>query len=321
VLYRQIEVCAVHRRAKGGDALLDIRTLKTFCTVVKHQNFHKAAEELAYAQSTITMQIKKLEEDLGICLLHRGRQGFQLTEAGRYLYEHAEQMVQEMEQLREGIKHIRTGEAGFIRLGVMEPFASYRLPIILKSYIERYPRVHLSLQIHSNQALGNLIRQGELDAAICTLPDDLAGLHYEKLLSEQLALLMPEDHPLVREEIITLPMLLQEQLLITSSVCPFRRTLEQAMMSRGLVPKYRMEVSNMLAVQHYVAAGYGIAAVPVVSTSPPPQGCVLRPLRDSQLAIEIHLLYPRQPASWRRPFQDLITAIRSSSEVDERCPV
>ena len=298
---------------------MDIRTLKTFCTVVKHQSFHRAAEELAYAQSTITMQIKKLEEDLGICLMQRGRQGFQLTEAGHYLYAHAEQLVQEMEQLREGIEHIRSGEAGFIRLGVMEPFASYRLPGILKPYIDRYPEVQLSLQIHSNQALGSLIRQGELDAAICTLPDDLGGLHYEKLLVEKLALLIPEDHPLAREETISLPMLLHEQLLITSPICPFRKTLERAMASLGLIPKYRMEVSNMLAVKHYVAAGYGIAAVPLISTWPLPPGCVLRQLEEPRLDIEICLIYPRQLPSQRRPFQDLLEAIRASSGHEDDC--
>lgn len=297
---------------------MDIRTLHTFCTVVKHQNFHKAAEELAYAQSTVSMQIKKLEEDLGVCLLQRGRQGFQLTEAGLYLYEHAEQMVQELEQLREGIQHIRSGEAGYIRLGTIEPFASYYLPGILKPYIDQYPKVHLSLQIHSNHTLGHLIRQGEMDVAICSLPDDLSGLYYERLFVEKLALLLPEDHHLASEETITLPMLTHEQLLTTSPDCPFRRILDQAMASRGLVPRYRMEVSHMLAVKHFVAAGYGIAAVPIGSAWPLPPRCVLRQLHEPQLEIEIYLIYPRHLPGWRRPFHDVLAVIRSTFLHDDR---
>lgn len=296
---------------------MDIKTIKTFRTIVKHRNFQKAAEELAYAQSTVTMQIKKLEDELGTRLLERGKQGFHLTEAGLYLYEQAELLLDEVEKLQEGIEHIRTGEAGYIRLGVMEPYASYRLPALLKPFVTRYPRVNLSVQIQSNQALGNMVQQGELDIAICTLPDDLSGLHYEKLLVEEIALLIPQDHPFAAEQEISLSMLQEEPLLITSPVCPFRKSLEKAMSDKGLRPRYHMEVSNMLAVKHYVSAGYGIAAIPTVAAEPLPPGCLLRPLHGVQLGIEISLVYPRQFPNRRKSVRELLDTLRSGAEKQE----
>lgn len=291
---------------------MDVRSIRTFRTIVKHRSFQKAAEELAYAQSTVTMQMKKLEDELGTKLIDRGKHSFQLTEAGLFLYERGEQLLFELEHLQEGIQHIRTGEAGYIRLGVMEPYASYRLPHILKPYFNRYPKVHLNLQIQSNQALGEMIRHGSLDIAICTLPDELAGLHYEKLLIEELALLIPHNHPFAQDKEISLNMLIEEQLLITSPVCPFRKGLEKVMADEGLRPHYRMEVSNMLAVKQYVSAGYGIAAVPTVAAEPLPPSCVLRRLHGFNLGIEISMVYSNQLSIQRRATRALLETIRSS---------
>jgi len=290
---------------------MDIKSIITFRTIVKHRNFHKAAEELAYAQSTVTMQMKKLEDELGTKLIERGKQGFQLTEAGHYLYERGELLMHEYERLHEGIQQIRAGEAGYIRLGVMEPYASYRLPNILKSYVNRYPNVHLNLQIQSNQTLGEMTRLGALDLAICTLPDELADLHYEKLLVEEIALLIPQHHPFASANAISLPMLVEEQLLITSPICPFRKGLENAMADEGLQPHYRMEVSNMLAVKQYVSAGYGIAAVPIVAAEPQPPGCVIRPLYGLQLSIEIGMVYSNRLSNQRRTLRALHETIRA----------
>ncbi len=95
---------------------MDLKTLKTFQLIVSLGSFNRAAEELNYAQSTVTMQIQKLESDLGVQLIERGK-GLQLTIAGRLFHERSLQIVKDLERLQSRISDLLLGEAGHIRLG------------------------------------------------------------------------------------------------------------------------------------------------------------------------------------------------------------
>lgn len=105
---------------------MDIKTLKTFQMIVNYGSFMRAAEELNYAQSTVTMQIQKLESDMGIQLIERGKK-IKLTEAGRMFYEQSLHIVKDMEQLHENMDNLQRGTAGNIRIGVTE--TDCQLPI------------------------------------------------------------------------------------------------------------------------------------------------------------------------------------------------
>lgn len=101
---------------------MDLKTLKTFQMIVKYGSFVRAAEEMNYVQSTVTMQIQKLESDLGVQLIERGKK-IQLTEAGRLFHDQSLQIVKSMEQLQTNLSDLKLGEAGNIRIGVTEqPF-------------------------------------------------------------------------------------------------------------------------------------------------------------------------------------------------------
>ncbi|MBU8598878.1 LysR family transcriptional regulator [Shouchella clausii] len=257
---------------------MDLRSIKTFQTIIKHGSFQKAAEELSYAQSTITMQMKKLESELGVVLIERGKP-FQLTEAGRLLALQGDLLLQEFERLQERMDALVKGEAGHIRVGAMEPAASYRLPYALAPFYEKFPRVNVSVQIESSRKLIEMVEADELDLAICTAANVPTTVRFLPLFPEEVAILMPDAHPLANEKDISLPQLENEPMLITTAACPFRRNIEKQMRDRGLRPTYRMEISNMLALKHYVQAGYGIAAVPIRCVMPPPKGTVLKAIR------------------------------------------
>ncbi|TSB47852.1 LysR family transcriptional regulator [Alkalicoccobacillus porphyridii] len=268
---------------------MDLRSIKTFRTIVKHKSFQKAAEELAYAQSTITMQMKKLEQELGVLLIERGK-NFQLTEAGRLLNAKGEVLLKDYDILQELMADFIHGESGDIRIGVMEPTASYRMPHVLTPFYEKFPKVNVNIQIQSSRALVEMVKKGEIDLAICTAPDEISTLHFSPLFTEDVALLMQNSHPLANRESVRLEDIEDEMILITTAICPFRRNLEKQMIDKGLKPKYRMEISNMLALKHYVELGYGLAAVPIIAASPPPPGTVLKPLQDFQKELTVGLM-------------------------------
>src|SRR4051812_43554305 len=118
---------------------MDLKAIKTFQTIARLGSFQKASDELNYVQSTVTMQIQKLESDLGVKLIQRGRK-IQLTEAGRVFNEKADLLLKDLEYVQNSMDEWLHGETGKIRIGAIEPMAIYRMPNILSAFCEEYPK-------------------------------------------------------------------------------------------------------------------------------------------------------------------------------------
>ncbi|MCI3920443.1 LysR family transcriptional regulator [Paenibacillus sp. TRM 82003] len=280
---------------------MDLKSLKTFHTIVKCGSFHRAAQELNYVQSTVTMQIQKLESELGVTLIDRGKE-MTLTEAGRIFYEESSPIVKNMEHLQTSITNITSGEAGHIRLGVTEPTASYRLPQILKAFMSDYPKIRFSVEIASTSVLIERIRKGELDLALSTAPDIGSDLYFEPLFHETFVALLPEHHPLTANDTLTPQDFAGHRLLITSNTCPYRKKLEFVLQEKGSIMLDTMEIGSMTALRFYVEQGLGIALVPKIVVDSGAKGTTVRGIDESLIHITFGLLckqssYPFQQAS------------------------
>ncbi|WP_274365861.1 LysR family transcriptional regulator [Paenibacillus thermotolerans] len=281
---------------------MDLKTLKSFQLVAKYGSFIRAADEMNYAQSTITMQIQKLEANLGVQLIERGKK-IRLTEAGRLFYEQSLQIVKNMERLRESMYDYRMGEAGDLRLGVTEPTASYRLPDLLKRFLSQYPKIRISVDIANTTTLSERLLKGDIDVALCSAPDFGSDLFFEPLFQEKFAVLLPENHPLADKEAIAPDDLRGYRLLITSATCPYRRKLETVLKESGNNSLDTMEIGSMTALNYYVESGLGIALVPKISLEKalPPETTV-RAMKGSPIDMTFGILckaseYPLKPAS------------------------
>ncbi len=265
-----------------------MKNLKTFHLIVKYGSFIRAAEEMNYAQSTVTMQMQRLETELGVELLERGKT-IALTEAGRLFYEQSLQIMNRLEQLQSSLADIQSGDAGHVRFGVTEPTASYRLPRLLGRFQAMYPKIKLSVDIGSSSGLAEKIHKGEVDFALCSAPDLTVGLYFEQLFHEKFVVLLPEDHVLANRSIIVPADFQGHRLLITSVTCPYRRKLEMALKEAAITPLDTMEIGGMTALQYYVEAGLGIALVPEIGLNPIPAGTVARSM-DVPIDMSIGLL-------------------------------
>ncbi|KAE8561882.1 LysR family transcriptional regulator [Paenibacillus polymyxa] len=268
---------------------MDIKALKTFQMIVNCGSFMRAAETLNYAQSTVTMQIQRLESDLGVQLIERGKK-IKLTEAGRMFYEQSLHIVKDMEQLQENMENLQKGTAGDIRIGVTEPTASYRLPEILKRFLNHYPYIRISVEFGNTPTLSERILKGDVDIALCSAPDLGTELYFEPLFKENFVVLMPEHHPLAQKECIGPSDLQGHRLLITSSICPYRRKLEMVMKEHGITTLDTMEIGSMTALKSYVECELGIALVPQILVHPVPAGTAVRQLSGSLIDMTFGLL-------------------------------
>ncbi|MBB6675134.1 LysR family transcriptional regulator [Cohnella nanjingensis] len=268
---------------------MDPRTMKTFQLIVELGSFNRAAEALNYAQSTVTMQIQKLESELGVALFARGKT-IALTDAGRWYYEQSIPVVRQLEDLRSRLADFRAGEAGQLRIGANEPLASCRLPSLLSRFQSRYPKIDVSVAVANTPVLSERLLRGELDFAICSAPELGANLFFEPLFTETFALLVPERHPLDGRADVRLADLADHRLLITASNCPYRRKLEFLLHRADQAQPATMEVSSMTALPSYVASGLGVALVPRILLAPPPSGTRIADLRDAAIDLPIGLL-------------------------------
>ncbi|MFD1953079.1 LysR family transcriptional regulator [Paenibacillus thailandensis] len=265
---------------------MDLRTLKTLHLIIKYGSFIRAAEELNYAQSTVTMQIQKLEAELGIQLLERGKT-IRLTEPGRLFYEKSLDIVRQLEQLQTQVTDVQTGEAGTVRLGVTEPNASYRLPRLMQRFMAEHPKIRVSIEVSNTPALAEALMRGNIDFALCSTPDNTGfDLYFEPLFQERFVLLMPQNHPLSVKETVEPIDLHEHRLFITSATCPYRKQLEVMLRQSGNVSGETMEIGSMTALKHYVETGLGIALVPQIQLEAKPTGTTVRAMKGDS----VHML-------------------------------
>jgi DNA-binding transcriptional LysR family regulator len=258
---------------------MEMRMIKTFQTIVKLGSFQQAAEALQYSQPAITLHMQKLEADLGMKLLDRGKK-IKLTEAGKIFYARADQLLKEYEYLTNTITDIQQGQAGFVRIGVSEPTASHRLPAILSSFVKQNPKIKLSVRIGDSKLLNELLIDEQLDFAVCPSPETSMDTEFQPLLFEPMALLLYDSHPFAQGDAIHLADLKGQQFLFTPPNCPIRIRIEQ-LLSEKIDSDYQgIEISNIRSHKYYVQAQLGITIAPIATICPAIPGTVIQKISD-----------------------------------------
>lgn len=285
---------------------MELRHIYTFQAIVKEGSFLRAAEKLMYAQSTITLHIQQLEAELGVKLFIRQGKKVHLTEAGRSLQEQADSLVARAMALQQTMFDLVAGEAGHVRIGVIEPTASLRLPPILAPFCQERPRIHLTLEVGNTQFISQRVASGALDLGICSLPAAHLGLDFEPLFVEQLALLLPEQHPLAEISSIRVQDLVRHRLLLSEQACPYRKLVENALQQRGRSPYSGLEIGSLETLKHAVQSGMGIALLPRVTITPPPARTILREIEGSDLSLPIGLVLLADEISPSRALEALL---------------
>lgn len=285
---------------------MELRHIYTFQAIVKEGSFLKAAEKLMYAQSTITLHIQQLEAELGVKLFIRQGKKVQLTEAGRSLQEQADSLVARAMALQQTMFDLVAGEAGHVRIGVIEPTASQRLPQILAPFCRERPRIHLTLEVGTTRFISQRVASGALDLGICSLPKAHLGLDFEPLFVEQLILLLPEQHPLTEAPSIHIQDLARHRLLLGERACPYRELVENALQQRGKNPYTGLEIGSLETLKYAVQSKMGIALLPRAAVTPPPAQTVLREIEGDGLSLPIGLVLLADEISPSRALEALL---------------
>jgi len=248
---------------------MNLRALQYFIKLADLRHFSKAADACFVSQPTLSTQIRKLEEELGVQLVERSPKNIMLTPVGEEIAERARMVLSDIDQMRAVARRSGNPADGVLRLGLFPTLAPYFLPHVVPSLRRRYPNLRLQLAEEKTEGILRMLRQGELDAALLALPINGEGLEIEVLFEEPFVLALPGQHPLVKQKQITVKDLEGAELLLLEEGHCLRDHALAVCALANAHERVDFHATSMETLRQMVAADVGITLMPLLAVKPP----------------------------------------------------
>ncbi|MEI6618991.1 MAG: LysR substrate-binding domain-containing protein [Betaproteobacteria bacterium] len=306
---------------------MTLTELKYIVAVAREKHFGKAADACFVSQPTLSVAVKKLEEELDVKLFERSANEVSVTALGEEIVRQAQSVLEQAANIKDIAKRGKDPLAGALKLGVIYTIAPYLLPDLVRQVITRTPQMPLMLQENFTVKLLEMLRTGEIDCAILAEPFPDAGLALAPLYDEPFFAAVPSSHPLARQSQVSAEELKNETMLLLGNghcfrdhvleVCPeFARFASDA---EGIRKSF--EGSSLETIKHMVAAGMGITLVPRLSV--PAEALRASKARSPKMFVKYLPVHDDKGASpptrrvvlaWRRSFTryEAIAALRNA---------
>lgn len=257
-----------------------------------HRHFVHAAEACFVTQPTLTLQIQKLEEELGIQLFDRQRKPLQPTPTGAAVIEKARILLRESRQLTALAKNALGSLEGEFRVGIIPTLSPYLLPLFLPSFTRQYPRTRLHLQEMQTADIVSALRRDTLDAGILSTPLGEPDIRETPLFNEPFQVLLPPQHPLLKHKTVNPTALSPEDALLLSDGHCFReQALRLCKHKQGDRERhFHFESGSLEALRQLVYQGMGYTLLPELAADPQRDGKGLRRFASPQPVREISLV-------------------------------
>ena len=252
---------------------MTLTELKYIVAVARERHFGRPAEACFVSQPTLSVAIKKLEDELNVQIFERGTSEVSVTPIGEQIVAQAQRVLEQTLAIKEIAKTGKDPLLGPLRLGVIYTIGPYILPTLVKQMIDRVPQMPLMLQENYTLKLIELLKQGEIDVAIMALPFPETGLMVRPLYDEPFVVAMPKGHPWAKRSSIKADDLKLETMLLLGNghcfrdhvlgVCPELMRFSQN--ADGIQKTF--EGSSLETIRHMVASGVGITVLPRTSVS------------------------------------------------------
>ncbi len=278
---------------------MNLRDLRYLLAMAEHEHFGRAAKACGVSQPTLSVQLRKLEELLGVVLFERSSKTAMPTAACQRLIGHARAAVAETEAILAVARDLRDPLAGRFRLGIIPTLAPYLLPLVFAPLRDALPDLELEPWEDQTAALLDRLRAHELDAVLLATEVDGPDLTSEPLFAEPFLAALPPDHPLAGCEVVEEADLARDILVLADGHCLRDQTLAACGHGSGALGG-ALRASSLPTLLNMVAAGYGTTLIPgLAAGAAQDAGIVLRPLatqagRTVRIAWRAH--FPRRAA-------------------------
>jgi len=247
---------------------MEIKQLKAFIAIAEARTFTAGAKRVKVTQAAISMQIRQLEDEVGVQLFTRTPRRVILTEAGECLLVRARFILREHDDALAEIAELGGAERGRLRIGsASAEFTTQQLPHILQHLKTGYPNAELSVTAGTSHALVEKITHGDVDIAFVSLPVENASITTDRLFSDQIVAIAHPRHPLAGKKHITAAALAQQNLILGERGGNTRRMIDDFFHRAGLQPNVIMELSRQEAINQMVenALGVGTAGAKTIA--------------------------------------------------------
>lgn len=244
---------------------MNLRDLKYIVEVAREKNFARASAKVFVSQPALSMQIKKLEETLGVEIFERDKQNFLITPVGAEIIKKAEIILQESEEIKMIAKNSKDPHKGEIRIGAFPTVASYFLPNFVKNIHKKFPHLKIFLIEAKSDELIAKLKNGELDFCLLAMPIADENLIGEKIFSEKFLLATPKGHPFSKKSKIQIKELKNHELmLLEDGHCLRDQALEICSMVRAY-ENQDFRATSLETLRQMVANGTGITLIPEIA--------------------------------------------------------
>jgi len=248
---------------------MNLRDLRYLVALADERHFGKAAERCFVSQPTLSAQIRKLEDYLGVPLVERQPKRVSLTETGVKVVERARRLLQEADAIVDVAKTERDPLAGQLKLALIPTVGPYLLPHVVGPLRRAVPRLKLMLYEYQTAPLLEKLRDGELDLGIIALPMPTEGLETAALYDEPFTLAVPAGHPLAERERVRLEDLKDETLLLLEDGHCLRDHALEVCSRIRLNHEQDYRATSLETLRQMVAAGHGITLLPELAAATP----------------------------------------------------
>lgn len=238
---------------------MDLRQLEYFQAVGRLSNITRAAAALHVSQPSITISIKRLEEELGVILFDRGKKQLCLTSEGKIFLSRVDRILKELEDAVIEMNDYRELKKGLLRLGVPPMIGTYLFPKIFSSFRNTYPYIELDIVENGSLATGKMIEKGDLDLGIIIISEALANINTREISQSEIVVCVNSNHPFSKKDKIKIEDLKDDSIIMMREGFYHREKLLESFRKHNIEPKTLLTSSQLDTIKSLVASGLGIS--------------------------------------------------------------
>ena len=286
---------------------MNLRDLRYLVAVAEYRNFNQAAEKCFISQPTLSTQIKKVEENLGVQIFERTHKKVLVTEVGERIVDSARRILQEVEVMEDIARHAQNPLAGNFRLGAFPTLSTYLFPALVPKIRTALPDIRLILIEEKTDVLIEQLAQGQLDAAFLALPVENELFDCKKLFDDEFYLAVGAEHPLVAKDTISQADLFGQQLLLLNEGHCLRGHALGVCHANQAEEQQDVRATGLETLRQMVRAGTGITLMPKIAVRENEPGIHYLPFKPPAPQRSIGLFWRKTSA--RRQLMELVAGL------------
>jgi LysR family transcriptional regulator, hydrogen peroxide-inducible genes activator len=248
---------------------MNLRDLRYLVALADLKHFGRAAEASFVSQPTLSTQLKKFEDELGVPLIERNPRNVLLTDVGEAVVARARLMLREADEIKNIARRAKDPSSGSVKLGIFPTLAPYLLPHVIPAISAKFPKLELMLFEEKTESILKKLNDGELDAGILALPIHDDTLHAEFLFEEPFVLAVPKSHRLAKLKKVKLSDLADENLLLLDDGHCLRDQALEVCQLAGAGERTGFRATSLETLRHMVSGNVGMTLLPMLTVQPP----------------------------------------------------